>query len=89
MGGIDVLIGGGEIGLLTGPELAIYCPLSVSFSSGKPGEIMVMSDIWEGVGVERRIEGGDCRAYFDRLTSCLEGSEVASLRTTRSLAERV
>ena len=25
--------------------------------------MMVMSDIWEGVGVDRRMEGGDCRAY--------------------------
>lgn len=45
IGGIEVVMGGGDIGLLAGPELAISWPLSLSCSSGIPGEMMVMSDI--------------------------------------------
>ena len=34
-------------------------------SSSRPGDMTVTSDIWEGVGVERRIEGGEFRACCD------------------------
>ena len=34
-------------------------------SSGRPGDMTVTWDIWEGVGVERSIEGGDFRACCD------------------------
>lgn len=52
IGAIEVCMGGGELGLVE----SFFSP---ALSSG--GDTTMMSAACEGVGVERRNEGGDCR----------------------------
>ena len=36
-------------------------------STRNGGDSITRSDLWEGVGVERRMEGGDLRACYDQI----------------------
>lgn len=69
-------MGGGEIGLARNffqsvREISMVCKQNehtFSFpSSSNGGNSSVASDLWDGVGVERRIDGGDLRACYFHL----------------------